>query len=230
MPASRTPGLRHVLRQRRWLFRIGGCGIAGGVVALQLALFRDVLNDTPVVYQRPLDPAADIAWLDRNMPPDLLQQFVVDAGYTGWRLNGTKRDAARLGEEATDLVFYRRDSRTVDRSPEGTATVHRLRRGWPFTCLEGSLWQAPSSAEPSGRRMAVMAAGSSRPLAFPFGIVWGGLLADAAIFGAVLVALSAVPQAAERWARDRAGRCAHCGQLLAGATRCPECGFERGSE
>lgn len=215
---------RPELSSRAWLALSYWLG--GAAIALCLAAARGAIDDPPVVYHRRLDLASDIDWLDAWMPPELLSRFVLESGFQNWRLDGTKQVEARLGEESTTLTFYRRTPASIDRSPEGTGRAVRLRRGWPLACAEGSAWQAPLSGDRWRRRLWVVGEGTPRPIAVPLQILWLGLAADAAVFGAALWMLREVPGWAERVVRRRGGRCAQCGHLLAGATRCPECGVE----
>lgn len=63
--------------------------------------------------------------------------------------------------------------------------------------------------------------------------IWTGLLTSGAMHGAILWLLVTGAALVRLWLRVHSGRCAHCGYtllrtgaLVAGATRCPECGLD----
>jgi hypothetical protein len=59
----------------------------------------------------------------------------------------------------------------------------------------------------------------------PVRVLWGGLLLDAAFYGASFLAAGAGVRLVQRARRVRSGRCAACGYDISGSReRCPECG------
>jgi len=163
------------------------------------------------------------------MPKDVEAFYRGPDGDGHWRPNGMRQVWLRFGEITTHLQLWRRNGdRSIDRSPASTVEVRRVRRGFPFRCLEGSSWSALPTAGPNARPLDVsllrIPSASGTDVLLPTQVIWWGLLGNAAVYGAFLALLAHLPAAAERWWRRHNHRCAECGYPLAGSTRCSECG------
>lgn len=115
----------------------------------------------------------------------------------------------------------------------------RFRAGLPYLCLEctqqtervgtaytitnsGALKLVPrfsGAVVLPGQKVRIYGLLPARP-------IWGGLLANSALYGVVLLAAAVAPGRVRRALRRRSGRCAACGYSHAGlgGTPCPECG------
>jgi hypothetical protein len=98
--------------------------------------------------------------------------------------------------------------------------------GWPARCV----WKredipfAADSVSSSVRRIDIDG------ITLATGILWPGLLANTAFYGAIWFGLLLIPGAIRRTHRRRRGQCPGCGYQLAGVPPerlCPECGRAR---
>ncbi|MDZ4756463.1 MAG: hypothetical protein SGJ11_18475 [Phycisphaerae bacterium] len=205
-------------------------GSIGGVFALTVTMLRAFAPDAPVPRALPLDLERDVAWVAGTMPAEVQEFYRGPAGDGRWRLNGMRQVWIRFGEIAMHLQVWRRnEDRSFDRSPAGTVDVWRVRRGFPFRCLEGSSWSAvPTAGRTAARPLDVsllrIPRASDTDAVLPTQVIWWGLLGNAAVYGGFLLLLTRLPVAAERWWRRHNHRCAECGHPLLGAARCSECG------
>lgn len=212
--------VRFALRASLWL-------TAGALVAMGLTLVRDAVPDAPVPYARPIDLGSDIRWIRDRLPAAATEPLKPADGEYGWRMNGMRMVMSRFGEEIASFTLWRvLPDGTVERDVDATAiTVERLRRGWPFHCVEGAIWQ-PGLGTPIPDALARMPSPTATGGSIPMRLLPLGLLANAAIYGLALATLFRLPGAIERVVRRSRRRCPQCNHDPAGAARCPECGAE----
>lgn len=203
--------------------------VLGSIGALLLATLRAAAIEAPVPYFRRIDLSRDIAWISARLPSDVaafVAETAGDGSSGGWRMEGMHLREIRLGETRSNFVVYRRDAEgVVRRTPEDRIVVERLRRGFPFRCLEGDVWHAGMRGSTTQSLWRISRPAGPPDVDLPMRILWPGLVADGAITGCVLWLLARLPGFAERAFRRRRGRCAHCGHPLAGLSTCPECGL-----
>jgi hypothetical protein len=204
--------------------------IAGAALSIALALVRDVVPDPPIPYKRPIDLAGDIGWIRRRLPESVARPLLIGVDGHGWRIDGMRTVTGRWGEERTSLRLWRvLPDGTIERDvPATTITVERVRRGWPLLCLEGAVW-TPGTLATQTDAILMGPAPGGRSAYLPLRPLWMGLLANAALFGAILFALCRLPGAAERLVRRWRRRCPRCNHPIAPDRTpdsvCPECGF-----
>ncbi len=199
--------------------------LAGAVGACVVALGRDVGGDAPVPYTRPIDLGRDIRWIQDRLPQEVTDPLRPEAGEYSWRMDGIRTLTSRFAEESADFQVWRvLPDGTVERHQSATAVrVTRLRRGWPFHCLEGALW-TPGTGAARADALIVANGSTGRVTRLPYRPLWTGLLGDAVLYALAFAALATVPRFVERLVRRVRTRCPECNHVLAGATRCPECG------
>jgi hypothetical protein len=103
--------------------------------------------------------------------------------------------------------------------------------GWPWRALASESWQQDASGagsvnEELRHNIRLATIGSGR-IFLPLRPVWGGLLADIAVFAAGWGAVLTGPITIRRLVRRRRGLCPACGYTLGNRTTCSECGFGR---
>jgi hypothetical protein len=205
--------------------------LAGAALSIAIGIARDAVPDPAIPYMRPIDLAGDIGWVRRRLPESVMRPLSIGVDGHGWRIDGMRTVIGRWGEERTALRLWRvLPDGTIERDvPATTITVERVRRGWPLLCLEGAIW-TPGTLPPQADALLVGPAPGGRTTYLPLRPLWWGLLANALLFGAILLALCRLPGAAERLVRRWRRRCPQCGQPLDPAAPpggvCPECGFE----
>jgi hypothetical protein len=199
--------------------------LAGCTLVTLAAWARDAVPDEPIPFSLKIDLSKDIGWVKRHLPDEALAAVRFDTPDVGWRINGRQLLTARFGEEvATFEVWRTLGNGTIERDRADTAiVVERVRRGWPFLCLEGASW-TPGLQQPIPDRLLRLHTARGKTINVPYGILIGPFLVDGAAWGLALFALSFLPKLAERIARRRRGLCAQCAHSLGGANRCPECG------
>lgn len=122
--------------------------------------------------------------------------------------------------------------------PSGTEVMTAaIGRGWPFiavwcdagitietTTPPSTTWSEPSGGFPLPRRNRL---GTYWADILPYRPVWGGLVANTAIYGGLWWLMLFVPPVVRHHLRLRRGHCPHCDynlQSLTPGTNCPECG------
>lgn len=99
----------------------------------------------------------------------------------------------------------------------------RFRCGWPLRSLEMSRWSVRTQViESDSAWMRI----PGLPFRMPLGVRVPQLLGNIAFFSATLGIVLTLIHEVRIARRQRAGACEGCGHLLAGASRCPECGRE----
>lgn len=80
-----------------------------------------------------------------------------------------------------------------------------------------------------GFRIAGAVARPAELRSIPASPIWGGAIANAVVWGALLYWIHRSLRTWRRWRRRRTGKCRSCGYVLQGTSslRCPECGVER---
>ena len=159
------------------------------------------------------------AWIVETMPETFAQRGQ-EIGVVRWTPDGALGDSSAWSDERTfTLGPMSAGGGFLD--PEEVVSCWRLRVGWPLRSFEMSDWSRGTVRVEVDRFPAFFGAGFG---GVPIGIRPAQLLGNLAFltvaFGIVLTVLGEWRQ---RW-RRRAGACIECGHLLAGATRCPECG------
>jgi DNA-directed RNA polymerase subunit RPC12/RpoP len=201
--------------------------LAGAVASCAVALGRDVAGDAAVPYTRPIDLGRDIRWIQEHLPAKVTEPLRPAEGDYSWRMDGIRTLTTRFAEESADFQVWRvLPDRTIERHQTASAVqVTRLRRGWPFYCLEGALW-TPGTGAVYADALIVSNGSTGRVTRLPLRVLWAGLLGNAALYACALAALATVPSLVERIVRRARTRCPECNHVLAGATRCPECGTQ----
>lgn len=209
----------------RFLRRVALWLIAGAVGACAVALGRDVAGDAAVPYIRPIDLRQDIRWIQERLPREVTEPLRPAEGEYSWRMDGIRTLTTRFAEESADFQVWRvLPDGTIERHQAATAVqVTRLRRGWPFHCLEGALW-TPGTGTAHADALIVSNGSTGRVTRLPLRVLWVGLLGDASLYACAFAALATVPSLVERLVRRARTRCPECNHVLAGATRCSECG------
>jgi hypothetical protein len=131
---------------------------------------------------------------------------------------------------------------------ESVNYVDTLATGWPLRCAAGEVWfvwtrnsdgqlattedieRPPASGTttaPVRRHLWRVATNATGPTELPLRVVWGGLIADVAVWSAAWGVVLFGAAWARQVRRRRRGLCAGCGYDLRGAAAgaaCPECG------
>ncbi len=109
-------------------------------------------------------------------------------------------------------------------------------RGWPFLAMWSGLsydGQLPITTPTIMHGLAVDPSAMSRPISdttvrmLPLALIWGGFLADTALYSLIWFVLLTLVVAGRRRLRSRRGCCVTCGYDLRGTPhgKCPECGY-----
>jgi hypothetical protein len=215
-------------RWRRVVREVGLWWLVGAVIVALLCSFRDIVDDNKLPYTRQIDLSRDVAWVNRYLPAAALDAVSEGRDDTGWRMDGRQQLAARFGEEAATLEVWRvLPDGTIERGNAPTSIMAwRVRRGWPFLCVEGAAWVPGVNHAPIPDRMFILSESGGRvAVVIPFGVRIFPFALNAALFGVAIAGVARLPGAVERMLRRRRGTCARCAYPLRGALTCPECGL-----
>lgn len=128
----------------------------------------------------------------------------------------------------------------VGRPDDEPAPIYYAERetfGWPWrsfqivtmeTGVEFVRTDALNSVYQRGIELRTRRDQYDRPPVLPLRPVWGGLVGDAAVFGAVWWGVRTAPGARRRW-REGRGRCGACGYPRGASEVCTECGARLGA-
>lgn len=161
----------------------------------------------------------DEAWIVETMPETFARRGR-EIGVARWTPDGALGDSSAWSDERTfTLGPMSAGGGFLD--PEEVVSCWRLRVGWPLRSFEMSYWSRGTVRVEVDRFPAFFGAGFG---GVPIGIRPAQLLGNLAFLTVAFgIGLTVLGEWRQRW-RRRAGACIECGHLLAGATRCPECG------
>lgn len=136
----------------------------------------------------------------------------------------------RIGPDARFDVSWGRLREAVDMPGNRVSSVEDA-RGWPLLALR--CWFVPRRPEPAKVRGGIPLdadVNAESPMRIlPYLPMWGGLVANSAIYASAWLVLLVLPGSIRALLRRRRGLCPRCGYDLGGTPGavCPECGWDK---
>lgn len=178
------------------------------------------------------------------VPPSCVVNEPMPEDYRAWHANhcpadGEPRPDAELRVRyGLGFELQRSDAWAEEPgAPRVRVDSWRTVAGWPFFCLDGASWHVTTWSDAVADEVTMTHAvvmpdrigpievqNTDHGTVLPLRPLWGGLVLNVIIWTAGFMALR-IGFVTIRGARRRLhGRCATCGYLLHGASRCSECG------
>ncbi len=170
--------------------------------------------------------------------PEKVQQFGRPRASEHWRVPETWPPllyiaAGRDWGIISETAFYS-DESAGSTAPPRIGISNLTGTGFPFITARWETWNEPGAVGPTRASVPEIripnvmrpAKMQGRMVRFPVTPCWGGLAANAAIFGGMAWGASIGVFGARRWLRLRRGHCPICGYSIGVSTICTECGRE----